>query len=99
LKEVASELIEDNPCDGLKRKDVVGTKKHRQRTLNDTELFALWRASGRLGYPFGPLYRLLVLTGTRWTRLREGNRLERKAMENPSREIQERGLTLGSVVG
>src|SRR6185437_10715904 len=26
---------------------------------------ALWRATGRMGYPFGPLYRLLFLTGLR----------------------------------
>ena len=37
----------------------------RQRTLSDEEVFALWRASGRLGYPAGPIYRLLLLTGCR----------------------------------
>ena len=37
----------------------------RQRTLSDDEVLALWRASGRLGYPAGPIYRLLLLTGCR----------------------------------
>jgi integrase len=59
------DLIEHNPCDRLKRRHVVGQKQHRERVLSDDELFALWRASGRLPYPFGPLYRLLILTGAR----------------------------------
>ncbi len=62
---VDHDLIEHNPCDRLKRRHVIGHKKHRERVLNDDELRALWRASGRLGYPFGPLYQLLVLTGAR----------------------------------
>jgi integrase len=62
---VARDVIEHNPCKQLKRRDLVGSKRHRERTLNDSELYAAWRASGRLGYPFGPLYRLLLLTGTR----------------------------------
>ena len=32
---------------------------------SDDELRALWRVSGRLGYPFGPIYRMLILTGQR----------------------------------
>jgi integrase len=62
---VARDVIDHNPCKQLKRRDLVGSKRHRERTLNDAELHALWRASGRLGYPFGPLYRLLLLTGAR----------------------------------
>ena len=33
--------------------------------LSDAELRALWQASETIGYPFGPLYRLLLLTGAR----------------------------------
>ena len=33
--------------------------------LSDDEVFAFWRASGRLGYLAGPAYRLLLLTGCR----------------------------------
>jgi integrase len=43
----------------------VGEKIARDRVLNDEELFAFWRATGHIGYPFGPLYRLLILTGLR----------------------------------
>ena len=37
----------------------------RNRRLNDAELFAFWRATGRMGYPTGPVYRMLLLTGLR----------------------------------
>jgi integrase len=40
-------------------------KEPRTRVLDDGELRALWSASGRIGYPFGPLVRLLMLTGQR----------------------------------
>ena len=33
--------------------------------LSDAELAALWKATEPLGYPHGPLYRLLMLTGCR----------------------------------
>ncbi len=33
--------------------------------LSDDELRALWRATESMGYPYGPLYRLLALTGLR----------------------------------
>jgi integrase len=42
-------------------------KEPRQRTLSDDELRAFWKATGRLDYPWGPLFRLLLLTGTRKT--------------------------------
>jgi integrase len=68
-----------SPCDRLKPKDIIGAKKPGQRVLNDAELRALWRATEgwedklakddpndhRMGYPFGPLFQLLVLTGAR----------------------------------
>ena len=62
---VERDLIEDNPCDRLKRSRLLGPKKRRDRTLNRDELRALWRAASRMSYPFGPLYQLLVLTGAR----------------------------------
>jgi integrase len=37
----------------------------RTRRLNDAEIFAFWRASGRMKYPVGAVYRLLLLTGLR----------------------------------
>ena len=57
--------LTSSPCDRLKLKDLVGQRKLRTRVLNDDELRLLWRASGRLSYPFGPMYRLLMLSGLR----------------------------------
>lgn len=37
----------------------------RDRTLRDWELVLVWRASEQIGYPFGPLFQLLILTGAR----------------------------------
>lgn len=37
----------------------------RDRTLNDVELELVWRCSDALEYPFGPLVRMLILTGAR----------------------------------
>ena len=47
--------LEASPCDRLKPARVIGEKKPRQRVLTDAELAAFWRATGRLGYPYGPL--------------------------------------------
>jgi integrase len=57
--------LELNPCRRLNSADLIGERHARDRTLSDDELRALWRATDRLGYPYGPLYRLLALTGLR----------------------------------
>jgi integrase len=57
--------IKTNPCAGLKPARLVGEKRSRERVLTDDELFAFWRATVHMGYPAGPLYRLLILTGLR----------------------------------
>jgi integrase len=54
-----------NPCAALRPTALIGRKTHRIRTLNDDEILAFWRATGRDGYPWQPLYRLLLLTGVR----------------------------------
>jgi integrase len=35
------------------------------RALTDAELRYVWRAASSLGYPFGPMYQILMLTGQR----------------------------------
>jgi integrase len=35
------------------------------RALGDDELRAIWKAADQLGYPFGPFFKLLILTGQR----------------------------------
>jgi len=57
--------LQVNPCDRLSSGDLIGERHARDRVLSDDELRALWRVTERLGYPYGPLYRLLALTGLR----------------------------------
>ncbi len=57
--------LEHNPCERLKPKALLGEKKARSRVLSHAELGALWRASLATPYPYGPMYRLLALTGAR----------------------------------
>jgi integrase len=79
--------ITGNPCSVLRPSDLLGAKAARDRVLTDAELRLLWAATagpmwegeGRqrgdgaqpMGFPWGSLVRLLLLTGVR---LGEGNR-------------------------
>ncbi len=51
-----------NPCAGLDRPTVAPS---RERALDDAEIKAFWTATARLGAPYGPALRLLLLTGQR----------------------------------
>ncbi len=57
--------LEMSPCDRLKPRAIIGERKARTRVLSDDELRAFWRATGRMGYPFGTLAQMLLLTGQR----------------------------------
>ena len=57
--------LEHSPCDRIRPLKLIGERKPRQRVLTDGELRALWIATGEMGYPFGQLYRMLLLTGAR----------------------------------
>jgi integrase len=59
------DLIATNPCDRIRAKDLIGEKKSRQRVLDDAEIAAVWKASGKLADPWRSFYRLLLLTGAR----------------------------------
>jgi integrase len=52
----------ENPFAGLPS---LATVKSRDRVLNDEEIGAIARATDALGYPFGPLLKLLLLTAQR----------------------------------
>jgi integrase len=67
-----------SPCDRLSVSRIIGPVPKRNRRLNDAELFAFWRATGRMKYPVGPVYRLLLLTGLR---LNECARLSRPEVQ------------------
>lgn len=66
------EICKHNPVMNLTRKDLK-PNENAGRALQDDEIKAIWVATERLGYPFGPLYRLLLLTGQRkseWSQAR-----------------------------
>jgi integrase len=63
--------LEASPCDRLKPKSIIGEKRPRERVLSDDELRAFWRATADMEYPYGPLARLLLLTGARHRELSE----------------------------
>jgi integrase len=56
--------ITSNPCVGVW---CPPAPVARERVLTDDELRWFWQAAGGLGSPFGPLLRLLLLTGQRLT--------------------------------
>ncbi|TIL72284.1 MAG: DUF4102 domain-containing protein [Mesorhizobium sp.] len=78
---VKKELIEKSPCRLISPEEFIGEKKSRTRTLNSDEIFALLRALDRTPYPYGPMYKLLLLTGgrlneiarARWSEIDMGN--------------------------
>lgn len=59
----------DNPVVGME--DNLPKKRRKERVLSIEEAQIAWQAAGTLGYPFGPVYRLILLTGCRpgeWAR-------------------------------
>lgn len=55
-----------SPCANIRATDILGEMpRSAARILSADELFALWRAAGRLPYPVGPAYRMLCLTALR----------------------------------
>jgi integrase len=88
--------LESSPCDRLKPNALIGKKKIRKRVLSDFELRVLWLATIAIGYPYGPFYQMLLLTGQRksevaamrWSEIDLANKLwvipaERMKMDEP----------------
>src|SRR5580704_842933 len=75
--------IASSPIERLSPKDLIGKREPRERTLIDAELRKVWLAAEAMGYPYGPVFRLLILTGQRerevadmsWSEIDLGNRL------------------------
>jgi integrase len=57
--------IQTSPVERLKPKDLIGERLARERTLSDTELRAVWNGAGAMGYPYGPVFKFLIMTGQR----------------------------------
>src|SRR5262245_14071119 len=54
-----------SPIAHLRPAALVGEKASGNRILSDQELASLWRTAGDIGYPWGSVYRILILTGLR----------------------------------
>ena len=54
--------LDRSPIDGM---DAPTKAPSRDRVLDDGEMLLVWKSTAELGYPFGPLIRLLILTGAR----------------------------------
>jgi integrase len=68
--------LKTNPCATIKPSKVIGKIVRRTRTLNDAELCALTVAIGRMGYPYGHVYRGLLLTALRLNEMAQTERSE-----------------------
>jgi integrase len=55
-------IIQVNPLNGV---DKPGGETKRERVLTDDELVKVMIAAEKIGYPYGPAFRLLALTGAR----------------------------------
>jgi integrase len=55
-------LIKTSPCDGV---DAPTAERARERVLGDAEIKLAWGAFEAIGWPFGPIGKLLLLTGAR----------------------------------
>ncbi len=55
-------IVEHSPVEEVERANVESV---RDRALDDAELALVWKAADRLGFPFGEITKLLVLSGQR----------------------------------
>lgn len=62
---IREELLrrQDNPVMGME--DNLPKKRRKERVLSIDEARLAWRAAATLGYPFGPVYQLILLSGCR----------------------------------
>jgi integrase len=59
------DIIQHSPCDGIELTEREEPMSNNDRILNDEEIRTVWNAFGEIGYPFGPMFKLLLLTGQR----------------------------------
>ena len=59
---IRRDIIAAAPCAGVRKPS---PEKKRDRVLTDQEVRWLWRGCEEIGFPFGPLFKTLLLTGAR----------------------------------
>jgi integrase len=62
---VGRDLIAISPCDRVKAAEIHGSPEARDRVLSDDEIRRVWAAADATDYPYGPLVKMLLLTGQR----------------------------------
>ena len=75
-------LIERNPAAGVK---MPAQKVERERALNDEEIRSFWLACNEIGWPFGQLAQLLLLTAQRRDELAHATWSEFDSTSRPGR--------------
>jgi integrase len=74
---VEREIIAANPADDIPDPDPRKREaRTRDRYLDDDEIRLFWLACDKIGWPFGPLFQLLLLTGQRRDELAAARRPE-----------------------
>ena len=58
---VSRDLVASNPCIGIRPQP----EKSRDRVLSRSELSDIWAVANDMGYPFGQMLRLLIVSGQR----------------------------------
>jgi integrase len=76
---VKRDILDSSPCEHI---DAPAPEKSRKRDLTDRELVAVWRAADSIGYPYGKMVQLLLLTGQRRDEVRC---LPRNELDLPNR--------------
>jgi integrase len=59
---VGRDIIAASPCTGVKPPTA---ERARDRILTDNELSLVWHAAEEIGWPYGPLVQMLIVTGQR----------------------------------
>jgi integrase len=65
---VSRDIVTGSPCVGMRPP---AQEASRDRVLSNDEIQRFWKATGAAGYPFGPLFRLLLITGQRLSEVAE----------------------------
>jgi integrase len=81
-----------SPCERVKSAEVHGAAEQRKRVLTDEEVRRVWAAAENTLYPFGPLIRVLMLTGQRRSEIAGASwsevDLERAVLEIPAERMK-----------
>ena len=59
---IERDIVEFNPCSHISKPVPI---KERERVFTKTEIKSFWKACNEIGYPYGPLCQILLLTGQR----------------------------------